>query len=97
VPLDTSKLVELGAVESKPMRELNKAVQKPSQNLYTDLMLAHVGSLERENACSAERGPRNTNAPLETVVGTTSSEDYGIRELEKFLAKGGRETRRFLV
>jgi hypothetical protein len=53
------------------MRELNKAVQKPSQNLYTDLMLAHVGSLERENDCSAERGPRNTNAPLETVVGTT--------------------------
>jgi D-alanyl-D-alanine carboxypeptidase/D-alanyl-D-alanine-endopeptidase (penicillin-binding protein 4) len=86
VPLDTSKLIELGAVESKPLREINIAVQKPSQNLYTDLMLAHVGSLERERAL-AERVARNTNAPLETVVGTISSEDYGIRELDKFLAK----------
>lgn len=88
VPLNTSKLVELGAVESKPMRELNVAVQKPSQNLYTDLMLAHVGALEREKDLSA-RVARLTNAPVETVVGTTSSEDYGILELEKFLAKAG--------
>jgi D-alanyl-D-alanine carboxypeptidase/D-alanyl-D-alanine-endopeptidase (penicillin-binding protein 4) len=87
-PLDPSKFVELGAVESKPMRELNVAVQKPSQNLYTDLMLAHVGSLERERAQS-ERNARNTNAAVETVVGTTSSEDYGIRELDKFLTKVG--------
>lgn len=88
VPLDTAKLVELGFVESKPMREINVAVQKPSQNLYTDLMLAHVGSLEREKVL-AERVARNTNAPLETVVGTISSEDYGVRELDKFLAKVG--------
>ncbi len=87
-PLDTTKLVELGAVESKPMRELNVAVQKPSQNLYTDLMLAHIGSLEREKAL-AERAARDTNASAETVVGTTSSEDYGIRELDKFLTKIG--------
>ena len=85
---DASKLIELGAVESQPMRELNKAVQKPSQNLYTDLILAHVGSLERERL-QAERAARNTNAPMETVVGTMSSEDYGIRELEKFVAKAG--------
>lgn len=88
VPLDTAKLVELGFVESKPMREINVAVQKPSQNLYTDLMLAHVGSLEREKVL-AERVARNTNAPIETVVGTVSSEDYGVRELDKFLAKVG--------
>jgi D-alanyl-D-alanine carboxypeptidase/D-alanyl-D-alanine-endopeptidase (penicillin-binding protein 4) len=86
--LDPGKLVELGAVQSKTMRELNVAVQKPSQNLYTDLMLAHVGSLERERV-QAERSARNTNAAIETVVGTTSSEDYGIRELDKFLTKAG--------
>jgi D-alanyl-D-alanine carboxypeptidase/D-alanyl-D-alanine-endopeptidase (penicillin-binding protein 4) len=88
VPLDPTKLVELGAVESKPMREINVAVQKPSQNLYTDLMLAHVGSIERERVL-AERTARNTNAPIEAVVGTVSSEDYGVRELDKFLAKAG--------
>lgn len=88
VPLDTAKLTELGAVESQPMREINVAVQKPSQNLYTDLMLAHVGSLERERVL-AERVARDTNAPIETVVGTISSEDYGVMELEKFLGKIG--------
>lgn len=88
VPLNASKLVELGFVESKPMREINVAVQKPSQNLYTDLMLAHVGSLERERVV-AERAARNTNAPVETVGGTISSEDYGVRELDKFLTNAG--------
>lgn len=88
VPLDPSKLNELGAVESKTLREINITVQKPSQNLYTDLMLAHVGSLERERIL-AERTARNPNTPMETVVGTMTSEDYGIRELDKFLAKAG--------
>ncbi len=87
-PLVSSQLIELGAVESKPMRELNYAVQKPSQNLYTDLMLAHVGSLEREKRL-AEIQTRNPTPPEETVVGTISSEDYGIRELKQFLAKVG--------
>jgi D-alanyl-D-alanine carboxypeptidase/D-alanyl-D-alanine-endopeptidase (penicillin-binding protein 4) len=87
-PLDSSKLIELGAVESQPMRELNKAVQKPSQNLYTDLMLAHVGALEREKLL-AEIQTRNPSPPEETVVGIVSAEDYGIRELEKFVAKAG--------
>jgi len=86
-PLELSGLVELGAVESQPMRELNVAVQKPSQNLYTDLMLAHVGSLEREQGL-AERNARITNA-VDAVTGITSSEEYGIRELEKFLTKAG--------
>lgn len=88
VPLDTSKRIELGAVESKPLREINVAVQKPSQNLYTDLMLAHVGSLEREKKL-AEITTRNPNPPTETVVGMISSEDHGILELDKFLAKAG--------
>lgn len=87
-PLDPRKLIELGAVESKPLREINVSVQKPSQNLYTDLMLAHVGSLEREKKM-AEIQTRNPNPPVETVVGTVSSEDYGIRELNKFLTKVG--------
>ena len=87
-PLDTSSLVELGAVESRQMREINIAVQKPSQNLYTDLMLAHVGSLERERAIQNRDASSQTNRS-ETVVGLPTSEDFGIRELDKFLAKAG--------
>lgn len=78
-PLNFAQLVELGAVESQPMRELNKEVQKPSQNLYTDLMLAHVGAVEAERA----------TARRETNLNPTTSEELGIRELEKFLSKIG--------
>jgi serine-type D-Ala-D-Ala carboxypeptidase/endopeptidase (penicillin-binding protein 4) len=43
-PLNVESLVELGSMESLPMRDIIREVQKPSQNLYTDLMLAHVGA-----------------------------------------------------
>src|SRR5262249_31721776 len=49
-PLDADKLVELGAVESLPMRDIAREVQKPSQNLYTDLLLAHIGALAQAEA-----------------------------------------------
>jgi D-alanyl-D-alanine carboxypeptidase/D-alanyl-D-alanine-endopeptidase (penicillin-binding protein 4) len=42
-PLDCEKLVELGSMESLPMRDLAREVEKPSQNLYADLLLAQVG------------------------------------------------------
>jgi serine-type D-Ala-D-Ala carboxypeptidase/endopeptidase (penicillin-binding protein 4) len=43
-PLDFKSLVEIGSIQSRPMREIIRSVQKPSQNLYTDLMLEHVGT-----------------------------------------------------
>jgi D-alanyl-D-alanine carboxypeptidase/D-alanyl-D-alanine-endopeptidase (penicillin-binding protein 4) len=87
-PLNLAELIELGVVESQTMRELNKEVQKPSQNLYTDLMLAHVGAVERERAL-ARRDATALAPSSETVVGATTTEDLGIRELDKFLAKIG--------
>jgi serine-type D-Ala-D-Ala carboxypeptidase/endopeptidase (penicillin-binding protein 4) len=48
-------------------------VQEPSQNLYTDLLLAHVG----------ERTRATNTAPTET------SEELGIAELDKFLREAG--------
>jgi D-alanyl-D-alanine carboxypeptidase/D-alanyl-D-alanine-endopeptidase (penicillin-binding protein 4) len=72
-PLDLDKLVELGSVQSPPMRDLAREVEKPSQNLYADLLLAHVGEKCRR---------------AESPAGETS-EDLGIRELNKFLAEAG--------
>jgi serine-type D-Ala-D-Ala carboxypeptidase/endopeptidase (penicillin-binding protein 4) len=46
-PVDCHDLVELGSVESLPMRDMAREVMKPSQNLYTDLLLAHVGEKSR--------------------------------------------------
>ena len=73
IPLNCSNLVELGSVESLPMRELAREVFKPSQNLYTDLLLAHVG----------EKFRMNEDRPDAT------SEELGIRELNRFLADAG--------
>lgn len=69
-----SQLVDLGAVASPPLREILREIEKPSQNLYADLLLAHVGAL-----CQA------TNAPLAEAT----SEEAGIRELDRFLAEAG--------
>jgi serine-type D-Ala-D-Ala carboxypeptidase/endopeptidase (penicillin-binding protein 4) len=65
------KLVELGSVESLPLSDIAREVMKPSQNLYTDLLLAHVGEQHRTPQTS----------PNET------SEELGIRELNKFLGE----------
>jgi D-alanyl-D-alanine carboxypeptidase/D-alanyl-D-alanine-endopeptidase (penicillin-binding protein 4) len=72
-PLDPGKLVELGFVESLPMRDITREVMKPSQNLYTDLILAHVGALKQ-----------SSDAPVDQT-----SEELGIRELGKFLEDVG--------
>jgi D-alanyl-D-alanine carboxypeptidase/D-alanyl-D-alanine-endopeptidase (penicillin-binding protein 4) len=47
-PLDLGMMVELGSIESLPMRDIAREVMKPSQNLYTDLLLAHVGEKRRK-------------------------------------------------
>jgi serine-type D-Ala-D-Ala carboxypeptidase/endopeptidase (penicillin-binding protein 4) len=72
-PLDRDSLVELGSVASLPLRDIAREVQKPSQNLYTDLLLAHIG----EQARTADTPASET------------SEELGIRELNKFLAVAG--------
>lgn len=72
-PIHIEKLVELGSVESLPLSDIAREVMKPSQNLYTDLLLAHVGEQHRTP---------------QTALNETA-EDLGIRELNKFLAEAG--------
>jgi D-alanyl-D-alanine carboxypeptidase/D-alanyl-D-alanine-endopeptidase (penicillin-binding protein 4) len=87
-PLDLGKFVELGSIESPPLRELAREIQKPSQNLYTDLLLAHVGETDRRSA--NPRQPVGGEPPAESEVNpAVSSEDLGIRALYRFLAKAG--------
>lgn len=72
-PIRIEKLVELGSVDSPPMSDIAREIMKPSQNLYTDLLLAHVGELHRTVQTSQNE----------------TSEELGIRELNKFLADVG--------
>jgi D-alanyl-D-alanine carboxypeptidase/D-alanyl-D-alanine-endopeptidase (penicillin-binding protein 4) len=86
-PIDCEKLVELGLVESLPMAEIAREVMKPSQNLYTDLLLAQVG--ERENPNSNSQIPERSQAPRVRSGREETSEELGIRELNKFLGEAG--------
>jgi D-alanyl-D-alanine carboxypeptidase/D-alanyl-D-alanine-endopeptidase (penicillin-binding protein 4) len=53
------------------MSDIAREIMKPSQNLYTDLLLAQVGERQRKSGT------------------TETSEDLGVRELDKFLAEAG--------
>ena len=72
-PWNEAKLVELGEVQSPPLREIIRAFMKPSQNLETDLMFDHTGEILR-----------GTNAPV-----WQTSEQSAVAALEKFLATNG--------
>jgi D-alanyl-D-alanine carboxypeptidase/D-alanyl-D-alanine-endopeptidase (penicillin-binding protein 4) len=73
VPLDLNKMVELGFVESLPMRDLAREIHKPSQNLYTDLLLAHIGALVQATNGLTRR----------------TSEEAGVAQLNEFLLRIG--------
>lgn len=66
-------LVEIGSVLSAPLSVVAREIQKPSQNLYTDLLLAHLG----EVLGRAEARPH------------ALSEELGIAQLERWLQEIG--------
>jgi len=75
-PFNSDKMMEIGSMESLPLSDIAREIMKPSQNLYTDLLLAHVGERLRGSEKALER----------------TSEDLGIRELDKFLGEAGVKT-----
>lgn len=44
-PFDEARLIEVAAVHSQPLAELLKVVNKPSQNLHTELLLRQLSKL----------------------------------------------------
>jgi serine-type D-Ala-D-Ala carboxypeptidase/endopeptidase (penicillin-binding protein 4) len=72
-PLNGQSLVELGSIESPPVRDLARLIEKPSQNLYDDLLLAQVGERSR----TPDTPPNLT------------SEELGIAALDQFLPEAG--------
>ena len=80
MPFDANEWVELGFCESLPVRDIIREVMKPSQNLYTDLMLQHVGASGSNT--HAKMGPRQT------------AEERGDTRAECFSGDGGDKARR---
>jgi D-alanyl-D-alanine carboxypeptidase/D-alanyl-D-alanine-endopeptidase (penicillin-binding protein 4) len=65
--------VALGEVVSPPLRDLVAGFMKPSQNLETDLIFAHVGELRRNAATPAWR----------------QSDELAVAALDEFIARIG--------
>lgn len=61
-PFDESKLTELARVESQPLSELIKVVNKPSQNLHAELILRLLGANEGRHEVDDYGRPKSTIA-----------------------------------
>lgn len=71
-PIDWAKWIELGFIESLPLRDILRETLKPSQNLYAQLLLLQVGAKWEPEA--AGQGPeRGANAGSLIIAPSPSS------------------------
>lgn len=61
-PFDETKLTEIASVQSQSMAELLKVVNKPSQNLHTELMLRQLGANNGQHELDEFGRPKPTAA-----------------------------------
>lgn len=80
-PFDEAKLIEVASVTSQPLSEMLKAVNKPSQNLHTELLLRQLGV----RAVMQDEGA----SELDDYGRPRSAESRGLDALRRFLAKAG--------
>jgi D-alanyl-D-alanine carboxypeptidase/D-alanyl-D-alanine-endopeptidase (penicillin-binding protein 4) len=97
-PLDVSKLVELGFIESPPMKEILRDMMKPSQNLYAHLLLLQVGmNRDQQRAISEGKSPAKnaTNGQASAApdprlqTPDLNTEESGVEALTAFLNEVG--------
>lgn len=104
-PLDLTKFVELGFVESPPMKEIVREMMKPSQNLYAQLLLLQVGVREQRMGSGAGSSLTTSQTPtLQTGTSamsaaqaaalapeprTLNTEERGVEALGAFLDEVG--------
>jgi D-alanyl-D-alanine carboxypeptidase/D-alanyl-D-alanine-endopeptidase (penicillin-binding protein 4) len=90
-PLDLSKLIELGSIQSMPIADIIRETLKPSQNLYAQLLLLQVGASaarapEVQSRGLGQRPPANTQPPASTF---STTEEAGVEMMNDFLARVG--------
>jgi D-alanyl-D-alanine carboxypeptidase/D-alanyl-D-alanine-endopeptidase (penicillin-binding protein 4) len=81
-PFDETKLKEVASLSSQPLAALLKVVNKPSQNLHTEILLRQLGVL------------RGEPAELDNYGRPRSAEARGLAALRRFLQTAGIETER---
>lgn len=101
-PIEFSKLIELGSVESMPLGDIVRETLKPSQNLWAQLLLLQVGETSRFGIIGARGSPSSSAngsvKPAESPVHAQSandsrdartSEELGVEALNDLLSTVG--------
>ena len=101
-PVDFSKLIELGSVESMPLGDIVRETLKPSQNLWAQLLLLQVGETSRfgitAGSIIANGSANGSVKPAEFPVPAQSandsraartSEELGVEALNDLLSTAG--------
>jgi len=97
-PMDFTKLIELGSVESMPLGEIVRETLKPSQNLYAQLLLLQVGENSRFGSPTnvRETVTGQSQAKVDAISSqslseprTGTSESLGVESLNDLLSRAG--------
>ncbi len=102
-PIDFAKLVELGFVESLPLKDIVRETLKPSQNLYAQLLLLQAGAYQGPETAGqkpdaqsngdASNSPaaraQNAAAVAQSPGPQLTTEQMGIQAMNNFLAEAG--------
>jgi len=84
-PLDTSRLIEIARRQSPPLSFIAAKTLKPSQNLYTELILRSLGEQQRRLSII----PASTDAHLPQTNAKLTSAEAGIEVVKNFLRNAG--------
>jgi D-alanyl-D-alanine carboxypeptidase/D-alanyl-D-alanine-endopeptidase (penicillin-binding protein 4) len=97
-PIDLTKLIELGSVDSMPLGDIVRETLKPSQNLYAQLLLLQVGNRGRQGATVIGTRVQDPSSPASAAAKMDSltlpndgrtDEEAGVELMQEFLSKIG--------
>lgn len=94
-PIDFTKLIELGFVESLPLKDIVRETLKPSQNLYAQLLLLQVGAHQGQGAAAQKPDAQSNGdavARSQSLAATDpqmTTEQMGVQAMNNFLAEVG--------
>ncbi len=96
-PFDEAKLIEVASVESQPLSEMLKVVNKQSQNLHTELLLRQLGARHGESGTLDDYGRPKPTAALGNEVRRQFLQKAGIEPAPLSLRDGSGLARQNLV
>jgi D-alanyl-D-alanine carboxypeptidase/D-alanyl-D-alanine-endopeptidase (penicillin-binding protein 4) len=96
-PFDESKLIEVASVESQPLAEILKVINKQSQNLHAELALRQLGTRHTEARSLDDYGRPKSTAALGAEIRRQFLQRAGIEVAPLSLRDGSGLARQNLV